>query len=434
MGGPIVARDLRELVQGDRVHRSLYTDPKIFALEMERIFERTWVYVGHDSQIPNEGDFITSYIGREQVVLIRGKAGERSILLNRCPHRGATVVTEEAGNTGNLLRCPYHGWTFKTNGDLVLAPMRDAYTGRYDLSDQSCFGMSRAPHVDAHRGFIFASLAKPGTRLPTLLEFLGENAQSIDQIVDRAPDGEVDVTGGVHKYVFAGNWKQQLENVNDSYHATFAHACSTDERSNQFARRYGDETGPHMDGAETGSKWDAMDVFALDRGSSFIGPMPFNHKGRSGPLYEAHRAALLAKHPKGRVDQIMDERFHNATVYPSVIFQLASSHVRVLRPLAADRTEIRVYPIRLKGAPPEINKQLIRYLNLTHAAASLIQTDDVEMFQRVQNGLGSAGRDWVWFNRYMAQEGQKGIERSLAGTSELAMRNQYRAWLNYMLD
>src|SRR5437868_10920286 len=100
MGGPTFAQELRALVRDDRVHRSLYTDPKIFALEMERIFERTWIYVGHDSQIPNEGDFVTSYIGREQIILIRGKAGERSVLLNRCPHRGANVVTEEAGNTG----------------------------------------------------------------------------------------------------------------------------------------------------------------------------------------------------------------------------------------------------------------------------------------------------------------------------------------------
>jgi hypothetical protein len=108
--------------------------------------------------------------------------------------------------------------------------------------------------------------------------------------------------------------------------------------------------------------------------------------------------------------------------------QLASSHVRTLRPIAPDRTEIRVYPIRLRGAPEEINRQLVRYLNITHAAGSLIQSDDVEMFRRVQAGLASEGHDWVWFNRHMEDDpANRG-----GGTSEVVMRNQYRAWLRYM--
>ena len=131
----------------------------------------------------------------------------------------------------------------------------------------------------------------------------------------------------------------------------------------------------------------------------------------------------------------MKERFHNMTVYPGVVFQLASSHVRVVRPIAPDCTEIRVYPIRLNGVDEEINRQLLRYLNITHSAASLIQTDDLEMFRRVQSGLASEGLDWVWFNRYMDGEREEaGARHSSAGTTELAMRNQFQSWLRYMSE
>jgi hypothetical protein len=149
---------------------------------------------------------------------------------------------------------------------------------------------------------------------------------------------------------------------------------------------------------------------------------------------EAHRAALAKRHSQPRVDEIMSERFHNVVLYPSAVMQLASSHVRTIRPISPDLTEVRVYPIRLLGAPEEINRELIRYLNITHSAASLIQTDDVEMFRRAQGGLCSEGHEWVWLNRYMhAEQELDGVRRSV-GTSELVMRNQYRGWLRYMRE
>jgi phenylpropionate dioxygenase-like ring-hydroxylating dioxygenase large terminal subunit len=108
------------------------------------------------------------------------------------------VITDERGNTGNTIRCGYHGWTFRTNGELLLAPMRDAYAGRYDMGDHACFGLARVPRVTSYRGFIFASLAPKSDPIPDLPEFLGEARRCIDMIVDRAPHGEVDVSGGVH--------------------------------------------------------------------------------------------------------------------------------------------------------------------------------------------------------------------------------------------
>ncbi|MDX3905444.1 MAG: Rieske 2Fe-2S domain-containing protein [Pigmentiphaga sp.] len=422
------APDLSTLVQRDRVSRRLYTDQAIFDAEMQRIFGRAWLYLAHESQVPNDGDYVTAWMGTQPVIVIRHKGGIH-VLHNRCPHRGVMVITDERGNTGNTLRCGYHGWTFRTNGELLLAPMRDAYAGRYDMQDHAAFGLARVPRVGSYRGFIFASLAPLDDPLPDLVPFLGQATHCIDHVVDRAPAGEVDVSGGVHKYLVRGNWKAQVENLNDNYHPPFSHACTTNDSQRQFRRRYGDDTGVHLDTSEQNSKWDSVLAQGLDWGLSYCGPLPFNHENRGGPLYEAHRAALRARHSEEEVDRIMTDFFHNVIIYPSVVMQLASSHVRTIRPIAPDRTEIRVYPIKLKGAPDEINRQLIRYLNITHSAASLIQSDDVEMFRRVQAGLASEGQEWVWFNRHMQDdESLRG-----GGTSEVIMRNQYRSgYLRYM--
>jgi phenylpropionate dioxygenase-like ring-hydroxylating dioxygenase large terminal subunit len=299
------------------------------------------------------------------------------------------------------------------------------------MSDQSLFGLARAPRVDSHRGFIFASLAPLKDTLPGLSDFLGDAKKCIDLIADRSPEGELDLSGGVHKYIVRGNWKAQIENLNDNYHPPFSHACTTDDSQRQFRRRYGDDSGIQFETTESGSKFDSVASIGLDWGSSYCGPLPFNHEARGGPIFDAHCAALNKKNSPERVKEIMTDMFHNVIVYPSVVMQLASTHVRTIRPIAPDHTEIRVYPILFKGAPDEINRQLIRYLNITHSAGSLIQSDDVEMFRRLQGGLSSEAQDWIWFNRHMKddKEGRGG------GTSEVVMRNQYKSgYLRYMTE
>src|SRR5919106_3661621 len=149
--------DFAELIRPDRVSRRLYLDPAIFELEMQRIFGRAWLYLAHESQIPKEGDYVAAWMGRQPVIVIRHKDRQVHVLHNRCAHRGVMVVTDERGNAGNTIRCGYHGWTFRTNGELLLAPMRDAYAGRYDMGAAE-FGLARVPRVASYRGFIFASL------------------------------------------------------------------------------------------------------------------------------------------------------------------------------------------------------------------------------------------------------------------------------------
>src|SRR5690348_8088100 len=209
---------LAMLVQPDRVHRAVYSDPAIFELEMERLFGRAWLVLGHESQVRTLGDYFTTRMGREPVVVVREDDGAVKVLINRCAHRGSMVCAEGRGNAERFV-CPYHGWSYDRAGALKAVPFASGYEPR-KLAE---LRLHAVPRVGVYRGFIFASLAPSGESLD---EFLGAARASFDDFVDRAPGGELEVAGGVFKHVYNGNWKLMLENHLDGAHPAWVHASS----------------------------------------------------------------------------------------------------------------------------------------------------------------------------------------------------------------
>ena len=421
---------IRSLVHRDHVHRSLYLDPDVFDLEMARIFGRTWVYVGHDSLVPNAGDYITVRIGNQPLVMSRHSDGEVYVIFNSCGHRGAIVCNENKGNA-SVFRCCYHGWTFKTNGDLEAIAMRRGYAKSFDANDHA-LGMRRVPRVAKYRGFVFASLAERG---PCLEDHLGSAKDSIDELVDRAPDGEIDLSAGVHKYMFRGNWKLQLENTVDMYHVPFSHESSVSRSGRQFSRGAGQSAGSAIsDRGSAAQRWEQRTAWgSRSNGHSYAGHQPVAEELPDTPTFKAYFSALEARHGKERALEILKPKRHNTAFYPNMTLQALNQHVRVIVPVAIDRTEVHVYPIKFKGAPKEMNDGFVRHLNLTHSAASLIQTDDLECFRRCQTGLSAQSSDWVWFARGVDtdKEDEHG-DYVNNGTVEIQQRAQYAAWLRLM--
>ena len=418
--------DFARLVGPERVHRSVYTDPTIFEFEMERVFKRAWLYVGHESQIPQPGDFMTLTLARQPVVLVRHRDGTPQVLFNRCGHRGALVCNEPCGNV-SLFRCCYHGWTFKTNGEVHAIPLKGGYPANFDAADPK-LGMVRLPRVASHRGFVFVSFAADG---PDLATHMGPMLARIDDLADRSPVGQVIVASNAHKYRIQANWKEQIENLNDLYHPPFSHESTTNPQGRQFSRQ-GDEGGVQLSASGNPiSFWDETGVWAADRGHSYCGRI--SNAGINDPASRELFEILRARDGEARAMELMNPFWHNAIIYPNVNIQSMSQHVRIIVPLAVDLTEIHVYPILLKDAPLAYNQAVIRYLNITHAPASLIQTDDLEAFNRIQRGLATDGSDWVVLSRHFGGdvEEKPGLWRG-QGTSELPMRNQYRAWVGYM--
>lgn len=423
--------NLAALVHEDRVHRSVYTDPSIFSQEMERIFSRAWVYVGHDSQVSKPGNFITTMIGTQPVVMVRHSDGEICVLYNRCGHRGARVCIEQQGHA-ELFRCTYHGWTFNTDGSLEAISMPRGYGKEFNTRDPS-LGMGNLPRVEAYRGFVFASLSAEG---PDLATHLGHARASIDELVDKAPDNAVDLNGGVHKYIFRGNWKLQMENTVDMYHVPFSHESTLRRDGRQFSRRRGDESGSTIATSGTAAdRWEQRIAWgSKDTGHTYTGHQPAaEQKASNDPVFQEYVAALEARYGRDKTQEVLNPRRHNSWFFPNMSLQALNPHVRVVRPLTVDRTEIWVYPIRFCGAPEAMNQDIIRQLNLTHSAASLIQTDDLENFVRVQDGLATEGSDWVWISRGVENDkpdNQEGLVNQ--GSVELPQRAQYAAWAKYM--
>jgi benzoate/toluate 1,2-dioxygenase alpha subunit len=421
---------IRSLVHPDHVHRSLYLDREIFELEMERIFGRTWIYIGHDSLVPNRGDYVTTRVGQQPLVMSRHTDGQVYVIFNSCGHRGAVVCNEDKGNA-DLFRCCYHGWTFKTNGDLDAIAMRRGYGESFDASNPA-LGMRRVPRVTNYRGFVFASLSE---KVPSLEEHLGTAKDSIDELVDRAPDGEIDLSAGVHKYMFRGNWKLQLENTVDMYHVPFSHESSVSRSGRQFSRGSGQSAGSAIsDRGSAAQRWEQRVAWGShSNGHGYAGHQPVAEELPDTPVYRSYVAALEARHGKERTQGILRPKRHNTAFYPNMSLQALNQHVRVIVPIAVDRTEVHVYPIRYKGAPEEINASFVRHLNLTHSAASLIQTDDLECFRRCQSGVAAQNSDWVWFARGVDTD-QPDTHGDWVnhGTVETQQRAQYAAWLRLM--
>jgi benzoate/toluate 1,2-dioxygenase alpha subunit len=426
------ADEVAKLVEPGRVHRRVYADPDIFELEMERIFGRAWLFVGHASQVAKPGDYITTEIGRQPVIMTRHHDGSVQVLLNRCSHRGAKVVNERRGH-GARLTCCYHGWSYDTDGRLLSVPVPEGCAADFD---KEAFGLARAPRTGEYRGFVFASLSAGG---PSFEEHLGPMQGNIDDLVDRAPDGSLALDAGMHRYVYNGNWKLQVENVLDSYHVPFGHASTVNKDGVQFARREGDQKGAtvvEVAKKQTASSWRDRKSYIAGNGHGWTSNTALDDGKRSSPAFDEYKRVLAERVGRERAEQILTPRLHNSLIYPNLSIMGLNIHVRVIKPLAVDRTEVTIYPIRLLGAPPTMNFGNIRLLNVTHSAASFVQTDDLESFVRAQKGLQSRQTDWVDISRGLgAEEPDRELNttRGLA-THEMVVRAQYKAWLGYMRE
>jgi len=426
------AETIARLVQPGRVHRRVYADPDLFELEMERIFGRAWLFVGHTSQVPHPGDYVTTELGRQPVVMTRHRDGNVHVLFNRCAHRGAKVVNERCGNAARLT-CLYHGWSYDTDGKLVAVPMPEGCAADFRRED---FALARVPRLGEYRGFVFASLAATGASFE---DHVGPIKSNIDDLVDRAPDGALAFDLGVHRYAYDGNWKLQVENVLDSYHVPFSHASTVNKQGVQFARREGDKAGAQVveaDKNRTSQSWKGRRSYIVGNGHGWTSNTSLDDGKRSSPAFDEYKRVLIAKIGAERAAQVLTPRLHNTLIYPNMSIMGLNIHVRVIKPVAVDRTEINVYPVRLLGAPEAMNFANIRLLNVTHSAASFVQTDDIEAFVRTQKGLRSLASDWVDISRGLGAEEPDRELNATRGSAmhEMVMRAQYKAWLGYMRE
>ena len=428
------ARDVAALVEPDRVHRDVYLSEEIFALEREHFFAQTWNYVGHASQVPQAGDFVALEIAGRPLVLVRQADGGVRVLYNRCAHKGTQLVSDECGNTGRFFRCPYPAWTSKLDGAPLAVPLKQGYEGTRLKACESGRGMAAPRHVAVYRDFVFVRLADDDG--PSFEDWFGEALGALDNLADRSPAGRLRVEGGVLRTVIRCNWKMYLENINDTVHPVSTHESATAAASSLWQGQPQDAAKPMameqiLPFGSSYEFFEQMGGRVYANGHSMLGTRFSIHSGYAAlPEYEA---ALRAAHGEARASEVLQRSPQNSVCFPSLAVKGSPQAIRVIRPLAADRTLVEAWSLRAEGAPELLFERSMTYNRLVFSPMSVVAHDDVHLFESIQEGLKAGRNDWISLHRDFDRSELEGGTREVNGTNELLMRNQFRAWAQYMV-
>ena len=424
--------NIQELVRPREVHRDLYVSEEVFRLEMEQLFANTWVYVGHESQVPEPGDYFSTEIGTQPVLMVRHTDRTIHVLHNRCPHKGVRITTDTCGNTGRFFRCPYHAWSFKTDGALLAIPLKKGYENTGLEQSAAARGLTPVGAMRDYRGFVFARLNQQGVDFDS---FFGESLSTIDNMVDRSPEGRLQVAGGVLRYMHSCNWKMLVENQTDTCHPMVAHESSAGVAVDLWKKAPPGTPKPM-----------AVELFA-----PFMSPYEFyeemgirvwrnghGHTGVSNSIHADYSAIpgyfeqMVAAYGEARAKAILSEVRHNTIYFPNLMVKGPIQLLRLFKPISAGRTLVESWTFRLVGAPDRLLERTLMYNRLINAPTSVVGHDDLEVYERAQQGLVSNANPWVNLQRLYEEDESGDDTRVLNGTTELQMRNQFRAWAKFM--
>ena len=205
-----------------RVSYKVFTDREIYDREQETIFRgETWSFVALEAEVPEAGDYKTTYVGDTPVIVTRDADGAINVVENRCAHRGALVCRELRGNAASL-ECVYHQWAYDLKGELIGVPFRRGIRGQGGMPKE--FDMKRHAlaqlRVETICGMVFATFSQT---VAGLREYLGPlPVQHIERIMNRP----IKVLGNQRQYIH-GNWKLYAENTRDPYHGSLLHLFHT---------------------------------------------------------------------------------------------------------------------------------------------------------------------------------------------------------------
>ncbi|MER6977453.1 benzoate 1,2-dioxygenase large subunit [Streptomyces carpinensis] len=384
-----------------RANRQIFTDDELFELEMKHIFEGNWIYLAHESQVPEPGDYVTTYMGRQPVVITRDKDGRLHLLINACAHRGAMLCRRKTDNR-TTLTCPFHGWTFRNDGALlkVKDPDGAGYPDSFDTDGSH--NLTKVARFDSYRGFLFGSL---NPDVVELSEHLGDATKVIDMLVDQSPDG-LEVLRGSSTYTYDGNWKVQAENGADGYHVTATHwnyAATTSRRDTGESTNATKTLDAGSWGKSGGGYW------SYPNGHLCLWTWAANPQDR--PLWD--RMEQLKQTYGEAKGEFMVKGSRNLCVYPNVyLMDQFSTQIRHFRPIAPDKTEVTIYCIAPKGESAESRAWRIRQYEDFFNASGMATPDDLEEFRSCQLTFRATVAPWNDMSR--------GAEHWVSGPDEVA--------------
>ncbi|WP_405138661.1 Rieske 2Fe-2S domain-containing protein [Nocardia sp. NBC_01388] len=407
--------DYSALIEPERVHGSLYTDPAVFADELERIWYGGWVFVGHTSEVPQPNDYVRKNIGPQDIIMTRDRTGEVHLLVNRCAHRGNLVCDAPSGNSSSF-RCPYHGWTYRNSGELLGVPFNKGYGGKGALD----LKLGALPKVESYHGFVFGSF---NADVPPLAEHLGAAAGELDRLARLSPVGKVSLDAGWLGHRTHANWKLLAENETDGYHPQFVHSSIFSVTGSTIGPLYSDNSSAVTRAFGNGhSENDLRPEFR-----KFAEPMRWF--GTTESRVPDYVATMREKHGDA-AEEILIEGAPHVMIFPNLF--VAEIQVFNIQPISERECVQFSTAVQLDGAP-ELNKRMLSQSIGSVGPAGMLLADDTEMYERNQRGVEQLLPEWLDVRRGVRRESEDENGFRIGGaTDETAMRAFWQHYKSLM--
>ncbi|MFW7347061.1 MULTISPECIES: aromatic ring-hydroxylating oxygenase subunit alpha [Pigmentiphaga] len=373
------------------VDRRCYTDPRIFALEQRDIFAHTWQFIAHDSELKQAGEFRTAELAGEPVIAIRGADGQLRLFLNTCRHKGTLLVDAPAGQCEKM-KCPYHHWTYDTQGGLISVPKVEAYGDRFHFAENGLVPVAR---FEVHAGMWFGCLDPDA---PPLVAYLGLAAPHLAEIGAYA--GQELVALGAYRYSYDANWKLLMENTLDDYHAEYLHDYAFTQRAALF----------QMEGT-SGFQEKEGSRFSLDLG--------------------IHGAFDQCDDIRTLTIQTLRERRLYLGIFPSFIALYNPvwdvTSFRIIEPVSVDKTNVLTYCLAPVSATEEQRRAIGERFHYSWGPGGRAGVDDILVFSRVQKGLQARAGGRINIGRGIDRTDPQG-----GPADDHAVRALWKGWRQYM--
>jgi len=360
------AADLGRLVNSEEgwVDRAIYWDPDIYALELERIFARCWLFLAHESQIEKPGDFLTTWMGQDRVLVTRKRDGSIGAFLNSCPHRGNVVCHADAGNARGFV-CNYHGWSFGLDGSLVGMHEAESFE-RTPGFDRSLLGLTPVTKVATYKGLVFGTF---DASAPSLEDYFGDFTYYLDVLLDN-DEGGTEFLPGCIRSVLHCNWKIAAENfAGDALHAGWTHDSGAQA---MLGRGVGKVTTEDSYQANVNGHCWEFNLDLLGNAASL--------GDRSILRYLREREPAMAER-LGPTRSRMVGSMSSVTVFPNFSFLPGQNTFRVWQPRGPQEIELQTWVLVNRNAPQEIKDAYRKGVMMTFAPAGVFEMDDGENWE-----------------------------------------------------
>lgn len=427
----VLQRGLHDVNTKGTLPAAIFNDPEVHAVERERVFGRAWIFLAHESELSEKGDYVIRYISEDQFIVCRDQDGEIRAHLNACRHHGMQVCRAEMGNSSHF-RCPYHGWTYSNRGKLVGVPAgREAYGNKLNKSD---WNLQAIPQLASYKGLIFGSLDPNSV---PLTEYLGDMSFYLDIVLDRS-DAGMEVVGAPQRWIVDANWKLGADNfVGDAYHTMMTHRSMVElglaPRDAKFAL-YGEHV--HMEHGH---------------GLGIIGPPPEiempEFMGLPDNIVESLQRRLTAE----QVTIFRPAAFIHGTVFPNLSignFLFSKDHLspptsyltlRIWHPIEAGKMEVWSFLLVEKDAPEEFKSESYQSYVRTFGTSGVFEQDDAENWRSITHVMRGQFAKQLELN-YQMGRGLYEADKDWPGPGEALpmdyaeanQRNLFEYWMQLM--